>query len=88
MEERMTKYLHLPLQILWFDSGEITVIVVCYLIAMIFGGLTWLVLLIGPLVLIRYKRRKGRGFFQHLLYQLGYAELIGYPLPTAKRFYE
>lgn len=88
MEERMPEYLHLPIQILWFDTGEVAVIVVFYLMAMMFGGLMWIVLLIGPFTLIRYKRSKERGFFQHLIYQFGYAKIKGYPLPTANHFYE
>jgi len=88
MEEKMPEYLHLPLQILWFDTPEIVVIVMFYLLTMIFGGLTWLLLLVGPYFLIRFKRSKERGYFQHLLYQFGYAQIKGYPLPTANKFYE
>jgi len=88
MEERMPEYLHMPTQILWFDSSEFSMIIVLYLMAMVFGGLTWIALFIGPCIIIPYKRKKERGYFQHLLYKTGFASLKGYPLPTANVFHE
>ena len=85
---RMPKYLHKPLQILWFDVNEIIIIVICYLMAMTFGGISWFILIIGPLMLIPYKRKKPRGYFQHVLIQLGFSKLIGYPIPVSKKFRE
>lgn len=85
---RMPRYLHKPLQILWFDINEVICIVVFYIAAMSFGGLMWLLLIIGPAIFIPYKRKQPRGYFQHVLYQAGYAELAGYPIPMSDKFHE
>jgi hypothetical protein len=45
---RVPQYLHLPLQILWFDTEEVSVIIVSYLIGLLFGGLAWLLLVLLP----------------------------------------
>ena len=88
MKGRYSKYLHMPMQIVWFDFHEVMCMVVFYLLAMLFGGGFWVLLFIGPAVLIRIKRAHGRGFFGHWIYYLGYARLDGYPHPTQNRFYE
>lgn len=88
MKARMPKYLHKPLQILWFDVHEVTALVGFYVAAMTFGGLMWLILIVGPALFIPYKRKQPRGYFQHLIYKAGFAELHGYPLPMADKFWE
>jgi len=88
MKERMPKYLHKPLQILWFDVNEIVMIVIFYMFAMMFGGLAWFLVILGPLILIPFKRKQPRGYIQHVICYLGYSKMIGYPLPVSKRFRE
>ncbi len=88
MQERMPEYLHLPLQVLWFDAPEISMIAMLYITAAIFGGITWLFLFLGPVLIIPYKRSKPRGFFSHLLYVLGWSNFAGYPPFTTSRFSE
>ncbi|MFO1259326.1 MAG: hypothetical protein U1E78_13085 [Gammaproteobacteria bacterium] len=87
-EERMAKYLHLPLQILWFDSNEVALIFILYIMALCFGGLMWVALVVLPFPLIRQKRQMSRGYFQHTIYQLGWMDLKGYPVSSARTFYE
>lgn len=88
MEERMPVYLHLPLQILWFDLSEMGAIVVFYIAALIFGGIMWIALFLGPYILITITRAQPRGYMKHLMYLTGWASLPGYPPPSAKRFRE
>ena len=88
MEERMPEYLHLPLQVLWFDTPEITLLAMFYIIAAIFGGITWLLLFVGPIFIIPYKRTRPRGFFSHVLYVLGWSTFCGYPPYTLSTFAE
>ena len=88
MEERMPIYLHMPLQILWFDLSEMGAIVVFYIGALIFGGLMWFVLILGPTVLISITRAQPRGYMKHLMYLSGWTNLAGYPIPSAKHFRE
>lgn len=88
MKERMPQYLHLPLQILWFDVEELMVIVVLYVMSLVFGGFMWFGLVIGPYLFMQAKRKYQRGFLRHLLYQGGIYTLEGYPGPYDNEFYE
>jgi len=85
---KVPQYLHLPVQVLWFDMEEIMVMTLMYIIALIFGGFTWLALVVVPFAYMQVKRRKPRGFLRHFLYQLGIFSLEGYPQPYSDRFYE
>lgn len=87
-QQRVPQYLHLPIQVLWFDANEIALIVMFYLAAMMFGGVFWIALFFGPAVLIPIKRRQARGFFSHLMLAFGFKKLKGYPLPTSNWFAE
>ena len=88
MKARVPQYLHLPVQVLWFDMEELMVLVILYLIALVFGGWTWLGLLVGPYTYMQVKRRKPRGFLRNLLYQAGIYSMEGYPSPYSNRFHE
>lgn len=85
---RLPKYLHLPRQVLWFDITEAGMILIFYMIGVIFEGLFWALILVGPMVVIPFKRKKPRGYFSHLMYEYGFKEIKGYPEPTAKEFNE
>ncbi len=85
---KVPQYLHLPVQVLWFDMEEVMVITLLYVVAVIFGGWTWLALFVGPFYYMQVKRRKPRGFLRHFLYQVGIYQLDGYPPPYSRRFYE
>lgn len=87
-EQRLSQYLHKPLQILWFDSSEVAMLVLLYIFALIFGGFAWLALFVIPFLLIPYKRSLARGFFQHLIYSYGWRDIKGYPNPCAYQFFE
>ncbi|MEJ2743454.1 MAG: type IV conjugative transfer system protein TraL [Gammaproteobacteria bacterium] len=84
----MPQYMHLSTQLLWFDQEELSIILCCYLMGLVFGGWAWSLLIIGPIVYIPIKRRQPRGFLLHLLYRVGLAQLKGYPGPEAKVFFE
>jgi len=85
---RVPQYMHLPLQFLWFDTEELSVIVCCYIFGVVFGGYAWGFVVLGPFAYIQVKRRKPRGFLMHQLYRSGFATLKGYPGPQAFRFHE
>ncbi|WP_257291443.1 type IV conjugative transfer system protein TraL, partial [Endozoicomonas sp. ONNA1] len=87
-EERVPQYLHMPMQILWFDTTEWTLILGTYLVVLLFGMFAGGIALLLLLSAIQYKRKRERGFFQHILYEYGYSSIEGYPLPTADVFYE
>lgn len=85
---RVPKFMHLPLQILWFDTEEISIIMIGYTIGLVFGGLAWIALVLGPVFYIPIKRKQPRGFMKHMLFRIGLAHLKGYPGPEAKVFSE
>jgi len=85
---RLPQYLHLPMQFLWFDTEELTVIVFFYVFALLFGGGFWLAVLIGPYLYMHVKRNKPRGFLRHLIYVAGFSGMKGYPPPQATQFHE
>ena len=84
MKERLPKYLHQPLQILWFNVEELGIAVVFYLMAVIFGGWWWLSVVAGPYLYMNVSRGKPRGYLKHVLYGWGIYELEGYPSPFTK----
>jgi len=83
----VTRYLHQPVQILWGDSNEFTILVLLYLFALLAGGYFWFSLgLIFPIC--SYKRKQNRGYFNQLLYFMGFRKFKGYPDPSEVRFFE
>lgn len=88
MGERMPQYLHLPLQVLWFDTEELMLIMSIYVMALTMGGYAGLVGLAGLIWYMKVKHNNPRGFLRHILYGSGVYTLEGYPSPFARRFYE
>jgi len=88
MDEQLPCYLHLPLQVLWFDSSEITMIAMFYIAGVLFGGIAWLLLVVGPILIIPYKRQQPRGFLAHFFYMIGWSRFCGYPTHTLSNFTE
>lgn len=78
--------LHKPLQILWFDTYELGLMGALYIGAMLFGGLMWVLLVVGPFFLIPEKRQARRGALVHLFYSFGIYGLEGYPSASARLF--
>ncbi len=87
-EGRLFRYPHQPIQIFWFDRDEWLMLVVSYIASMQFGGITWAIVFPLSIAAINIKRTKGRGFFRHTLYRLGFVEIYGYPNSSAKKLEE
>ncbi|AYN25591.1 hypothetical protein D8682_00485 (plasmid) [Buttiauxella sp. 3AFRM03] len=87
-EGRLFRYPHQPIQIFWFDRDEWLMLVVSYIASMQFGGITWAIVFPLSIAAIKIKRTKGRGFFRHTLYRLGFVEIYGYPNSSAKKLEE
>ncbi|EFR6141884.1 hypothetical protein IAH82_002936 [Escherichia coli] len=87
-EGRLFRYPHQPIQIFWFDRDEWLMLVVSYIASMQFGGITWAIVFPLSIAAIKIKRTKGRGFFRHTLYKLGFVEIYGYPNSSAKKLEE
>lgn len=77
---RVSRYQHLPLQILWFDLEDIAIILAFYALWLVVD--TWWMLpfvVLGPWAFKTYKQEKPRGFVQHLLVRFGVLKLHRYP---------
>ena len=88
MERPFPQYLSNPLQVLWFESDELAVIVFCFVLALVYGGLVWLGFLAGPYLYHRTKQNKPRGYLFHLLYTVGLLKMEGYPSHFEQEFRE
>lgn len=88
MSVRIPRELHLPVQVLWFYSDDLVVMVGCYIVALIVGGWMWACVLIGPILYMRAKRGKPRGYFAHLMIQKGMVRLARYPSAFIHKFHE
>lgn len=88
MAYRVPQYLHKPLQVLWFDTHDILILLFGGFIAQVLQSYLGLVILGLCVVLMRIKGSKPRGWVLHSIYRVGLARLKGYPLPTARTFHE
>jgi len=73
------QYLSLPFQVLWFETDELIIALIFYVMALVFGNVLWLMIGIGPYAYSSIKRKYPRGFFKHSLYFIGLISIKGYP---------
>ena len=88
MRARVPQFLHLPPQILWFDTHELLILVAAYIGSLFLKGYAWVGMMALAVVVIRFKRQKPRGYIAHLFYRAGLFQLKHYPAPIASRFDE
>ena len=79
MRTQFPQYLSAPLQVLFWDTDELCIILMFFTIAMIFGSVTWLLVVAGPWGYSSVKKRYPRGFIRHLLYFAGLIDFQKYP---------
>lgn len=76
------------MQILWFATDDLMVMVGCYILALVMGGWTWGLLVLGPVTYIRAKRGKPRGYYKHKILGTGMISLARYPSAFVRTFHE
>ncbi len=87
--KRFPRYLTAPIQVLWFDSDDMAIIFsILGLYLMFSSWLLFAAMILVPWQYRRMKKRYPRGFFHHMLYQIGISTLKHYPLSFEKEFYE
>jgi type IV conjugative transfer system protein TraL len=79
MKARFPQYLSSPYQILWFESDELVMIFITFILALTVGSYTWILLFAGPWLYRRMKLKYPRGFLKHLLVIIGLVKIHGYP---------
>jgi type IV conjugative transfer system protein TraL len=87
-KREVPQYLHQPIKILWFDLDEIVLVNILLMLAMIFGNIFWLLLIVLPYVVSKSKKNKPKGFLRHYLYKIGVVDLKMVPPYFEKRFSE
>ncbi len=89
MKVRIPKYLHLPLQILWFDLEDIGVIFAMYFFWLLVDHWICLVLLVVvPWAFKNVKGKMPRGYLKHLAFRLGFWKSKNYPPSSVTVFHE
>lgn len=87
-EERFPQYLHRPYQVLWFETDDMGILTLCFILAIIFGGLFWIALFVVPALYMKTKKKYPRGYLRHLLYFAGILRFKRYPDFIIKEFVE
>jgi len=82
------QYLSSPLQVLWFESDSMVIILMGFMIGNVLGGWMWLAVFVLPAVYEYLKKSQSRGFLRHVLYFGGLVDIKGYPLYFERDFTE
>ena len=85
---KFPQYLSRPFQVLWFEVDELAIFLFTLTVALIYGGLAWIVFVAIQYGYIRTKRHKPRGFFKHLLYVCSLVQMKNYPGFFEQEFHE
>jgi type IV conjugative transfer system protein TraL len=85
---RCPRYLHKPIQVLWWEADEFVIVMIFFTLALIFGYVFWLFLFAGPYIYTKFKRKYPRGFFKHLFWFSGVIKMKHYPSFFEKEFLE
>jgi len=86
--ERFPQYLSAPMQVLWWESDEVAIILTFLAMAMVFGGVFWIIGLAGSFLYSNVKKKYPRGFLKHVIYFSGYKDLKHYPSAFQTEFSE
>lgn len=74
--------------ILFLELDDLMFCISLFGVAMIFGGMFWIVFFFLSWAYLKMKKKSPRGFFKHLIYMSGLTTLWGYPTSFEKRFVE
>jgi type IV conjugative transfer system protein TraL len=87
-KKEIPQYLHQPIKILWLDLDEVVLINFLFILAMVFGNIFWLLLVVLPYIVSKMKKNKPRGFLRHYLYKIGAVDFKNVPPYFEKKFAE
>ncbi len=89
LRAQVPRWLHLKLQILWFDVETLGVIGAAYALWLVVNS--WYVapiVVLAPWLFMAVKADKPRGFLGHMLYSVGLQRMQRYPAPSVEVFFE
>lgn len=80
MVKKFPEYLHRPLQVLWWESDELGLMMLALVIGMVFEHIIfWIVPFLGVFQYGKIKKKYPRGFIKHLMYFIGLVKFKHYP---------
>lgn len=88
LNKSFPQYLGKPIQVLWFELDELIIFIFTLTLALIYGGLMWIIFIGVQWFYTRTKRKHAKGFLKHILYMLGLLEMKNYPEYFEKEFHE
>jgi len=88
LNKSFPQYLGKPIQVLWFEVDELIIFIFTLTLALIYGGLMWIIFVGVQWFYTRTKRKHAKGFLKHILYMLGLLEMKNYPEYFEKEFHE
>lgn len=88
LNKSFPQYLGKPIQVLWFELDELIIFIFTLTLALIYGGLMWIIFIGVQWFYTRTKRKHAKGFLKHILYMLGFLEMKNYPEYFEKEFHE
>ena len=86
--ERFPQYLSSPMQVLWWESDEVAIILTLLAMALVFGGIFWIVMFAGSGLYSGVKKKYPKGFLKHMIYFSGMKDLKHYPSAFQSKFSE
>lgn len=88
MNVRLSRYLHRPWILVFFEAQEWGIIGFFYFLAILGQKWWYLGVIIGPLIFIPLSRKLPRGASNHYLSMTGLKNLHGYPPLYVREFHE
>lgn len=85
---RIPQNLHKPIQVLWWDADEFSILFIFLVGALIFWWGFFIPMIVVPHLYGRVKKRYPRGFLRHSLYFAGIRDFNIYPSYLEKEFSE
>jgi len=82
------QYLHRPYQVLFFETEELAGFLLAFFLALMFGGIFWIITFFTVFVLNYFKTRYPRGYLKHIFYTIGLIQFKGAPSSFEKKFCE
>jgi len=79
MKKKVPQYLSSPYQLLWFETDDLVVMIVFFVLALMFGGWLWVMMFVVPFIYGKVKHGYSRGFIKHLMYFSGLVSIKNYP---------
>lgn len=82
------QHLSRPMQFLFWESDELSVLVLFAGLAMLWGGIFWFFPFLGSYGFTKLKREYPKDFLKHVFYFMGLTSLKGYPEYWEREFSE